>query len=91
MQPEDLVNAFSTFADKVDLMSSVVDRFNEKLASFNGTTVESGEHTTQPTEEALHDESAVAVPPTAVVEESNEGTPNSVLSLVEALSAWKGE
>ena len=83
MQPEDLSNAFATFADKVDLMSDVVDRFNEKLAAFNEKTVEAEETTTRPNEEV--------VPPTAVVEESAEETPNSVLSLIEALSAWKGE
>jgi len=91
VQPEDLANAFATFADKVDLMSAVVDRFNEKLAAFNEKSVEVGEPETQPTEEAASDEDVVAVPPTAVVEESVEGTPNSVLSLIEALSAWKGE
>lgn len=85
MQPEDLANAFATFADKVDLMSDVVDRFNEKLAAFSERTVEAEETTTRPNEEEE------VVPPTAVAEESVEETPNSVLSLVEALSAWKGE
>lgn len=91
MQPEDLVNAFSTFADKVDLMSDVVDRFNAKLASLNEKTVEAEESTTQPTEEVVHNEDVVSVPPTSVVGETVEETPNSVLSLIEALSAWKGE
>lgn len=91
MQPEDLANAFATFADKVDLMSAVVDRFNEKLAAFNEKAVETEEPVTQPTEEVAPVEDTVSVPPTAVVEESVEETPNSVLSLIEALSAWKGE
>lgn len=92
MQPEDLANAFATFADKVDLMSDVVDRFNEKLATFNEKTVEAEETTTRPNEEeVVSGEDTVSVPPTAVVEESAEETPNSVLSLIEALSAWKGE
>lgn len=91
MQPEDLANVFTTFADKVDLMSEVVDRFNEKLAEFNKTTVEAEETTTRPNEEVVTGENTVSVPPTAVVEESEEETPNSVLSLIEALSAWKGE
>lgn len=93
MQPEDLANAFATFADKVDLMSDVVDRFNEKLAAFNEKTVEAEETTTRPNEEevVVPGEDTVSVPPTAVVEESAEETPNSVLSLIEALSAWKGE
>lgn len=91
MQPEDLANAFATFADKVDLMSAVVDRFNEKLAAFNEKTVEAEEPATQPIEEVVSVEDTVSVPPTAVGEESVEETPNSVLSLIEALSAWKGE
>lgn len=91
MQPEDLANAFATFADKVDLMSAVVDRFNEKLAAFNEKVVETEDPITQSTEEVVSVDDTVAVPPTAVVEESVEETPNSVLSLVEALSAWKGE
>jgi len=91
VQPEDLSNAFATFADKVDLMSDVVDRFNEKLAAFNEKTVEAEETTTRPNEEVVPGEDTVSVPPTAVVEESAEETPNSVLSLIEALSAWKGE
>ncbi len=92
MQPEELANAFATFADKVDLMSDVVDRFNEKLAAFNEKTVEAEETTTRPNEEeVVSGEDTVSVPPTAVVEESAEETPNSVLSLIEALSAWKGE
>lgn len=91
MQPEDLANAFATFADKVDLMSDVVDRFNEKLAAFNEKTVEAEEQVTQPTEEVVTGEDTVSVPPTAVAEESEEETPNSVLSLIEALSAWKGD
>ena len=92
MQPEDLANAFATFADKVDLMSDVVDRFNEKLAAFNEKTVEAEATTTRPNEEEeVPGEDTVSVPPTAVVEESAEETPNSVLSLIEALSAWKGE
>ncbi len=92
MQPEDLANAFATFADKVDLMSDVVDRFNEKLAAFNEKTVEAEETITRPNEEeVVPGEDTVSVPPTAVVEESAEETPNSVLSLIEALSAWKGE
>lgn len=94
MQPEDLANAFATFADKVDLMSDVVDRFNEKLAAFNEKTVEAEETTTRSNEEGeevVPGEDTVSVPPTAVVEESAEETPNSVLSLIEALSAWKGE
>lgn len=91
MQPEDLANALSTFADKVDLMSAVVDRFNEKLAAFNERTVETEETVTQPNEEVVPVKDTVSVPPTAVAEESEEETPNSVLSLIEALSAWKGE
>ena len=91
MQPEDLANALSTFADKVDLMSTVVDRFNEKLAAFNERPVETEETVTQPNEEVVPVKDTVSVPPTAVVEESEEETPNSVLSLIEALSAWKGE
>lgn len=93
MQPEDLANAFATFADKVDLMSDVVDRFNEKLAAFNEKTVEAEETTIRPNEEGevVPGEDTVSVPPTAVVEESADETPNSVLSLIEALSAWKGE
>jgi len=93
VQPEDLANAFATFADKVDLMSDVVDRFNEKLAAFNEKTVEAEATTTRPNEEEeeVPGEDTVSVPPTAVVEESAEETPNSVLSLIEALSAWKGE
>ena len=91
MQPEDLANAFATFADKVDLMSAVVDRFNEKLAAFNEKTVETEEQVTKSTEEVVPGEDTVSVPPTAVAEESVEETPNSVLSLIEALSAWKGE
>lgn len=92
MQPEELANAFATFADKVDLMSDVVDRFNEKLAAFNEKTIEAEETTTRPNEEeVVSGEDTVSVPPTAVVEESAEETPNSVLSLIEALSAWKGE
>lgn len=93
MQPEDLANAFATFADKVDLMSDVVDRFNEKLAAFNEKTVEAEETITRSNEEEEvgPGEDTVSVPPTAVVEESAEETPNSVLSLIEALSAWKGE
>ena len=91
MQPEDLANAFATFADKVDLMSAVVDRFNEKLEVFNEKTVEVGEPENPPTEEVGDHEDAVSVPPTAGVGETVEETPNSVLSLIEALSAWKGE
>lgn len=91
MQPEDLANAFATFADKVDLMSAVVDRFNEKLAAFNEKSVEAAEPSTQQTEEVVPDEASAALPPTAVVGEMVEETPNSVLSLIEALSAWKGE
>lgn len=91
MQPEDLANALATFADKVDLMSAVVDRFNEKLAAFNDRTGETEETVTQPNEEVVPVKDPVSVPPTAVVEESVEETPNSVLSLIEALSAWKGE
>ena len=91
MQPEDLANAFATFADKVDLMSDVVDRFNEKLAVFNEQPVEPVETTTRPNEEVVPVEDTVSVPPTAVVGETVEDTPNSVLSLIEALSAWKGE
>ena len=92
MQPEDLANAFATFADKVDLMSDVVSRFNEKLAAFNEKTVEAEETTTHSNEEeVVPGEDTVSVPPTAVVGETVEETPNSVLSLIEALSAWKGE
>lgn len=91
MQPEDLANAFATFADKVDLMSDVVDRFNKKLVAFNEKIVETEENTTQLNEEVVPSEDTGSVPPTAVVEESAEETPNSVLSLIEALSAWKGE
>nr|DAY37838.1 MAG TPA: hypothetical protein [Caudoviricetes sp.] len=73
-------------------MSAVVDRFNEKLAAFNEKTVEAEETTTRQNEEAVvPGEDTVSVPPTAAVEESAEETPNSVLSLIEALSAWKGE
>lgn len=91
MQPEDLANAFATFADKVDVMSEVVDRFNEKLATFNEQPVEPAESPTRPNEEVVPVEDTVSVPPTAVVEESVDETPNSVLSLIEALSTWKGE
>lgn len=91
MQPEDLANAFATFADKVDLMSAVVDRFNEKLVTFNEQAVEPGETTTRSNEEVVPAEDTISVPPTAVVGETVEETPNSVLSLIEALSAWKGE
>lgn len=83
MQPEDLANAFATFADKVDMMSEVVDRFNAKLAEFN--TVETA------TSQAAPEEEAPQVPPTATVEETASDIPNSVLSLVEALNTWKGE
>lgn len=90
MQPEDLANAFATFADKVDMMSEVVDRFNAKLAEFNTAessteSVETEAHQVAPAEEAP------PVPPTAVVEETVSDMPNSVLSLVEALNTWKGE
>lgn len=90
MQPEDLANAFATFADKVDMMSEVVDRFNAKLAEFN-----TAESATEPVETAAHqvapEEEEAPVPPTAVVEETVSDMPNSVLSLVEALNTWKGE
>ena len=85
MQPEDLANAFATFADKVDMMSEVVDRFNTKLAEFN--TVETA--TVQAASE--EEEETPQVPPTATVEETASDIPNSVLSLVEALNTWKGE
>lgn len=84
MQPEDLANAFATFADKVDMMSEVVDRFNTKLAEFN--TVE-----TATVQAASEEEEAPQVPPPATVEETASDIPNSVLSLVEALNTWKGE
>lgn len=86
MQPEDLANAFATFADKVDMMSEVVDRFNTKLAEFD--TVKTATVQAAPEEE---EEEAPQVPPTATVEEAASDIPNSVLSLVEALNTWKGE
>ena len=100
MQPEDLANAFATFADKVDMMSEVVDRFNIKLAEFDPVTssTQSAESTqsTESTESAAtqgtpEGETAPPVPRTAVVEETVSDMPNSVLSLVEALNTWKGE
>lgn len=92
MQPEDLANAFATFADKVDMMSEVVDRFNAKLAEFGDSKTAAEEPATEGQPETL---SAVgeqpAVPPTPQVEEVVSDMPNSVLSLVEALNTWKGE
>lgn len=90
MQPEDLANAFATFADKVDMMSEVVDRFNAKLAEFN-----TSENSTEPVEtvtpQVAPEEEVPPAPPTAAVEETVSDMPNSVLSLVEALNTWKGE
>lgn len=89
MQPEDLANAFATFADKVDMMSEVVDRFNTKLAEFGAS-----DSSAPATEEAAPSETVVeepVAPPTQTVEEPVSDVPNSVLSLVEALNAWKGE
>ena len=88
MQPEDLANAFSTFADKVDMMSEVVDRFNVKLAEFNTT-----EHSVENAETVGETPKGEVppVPPTASVGETVSDMPNSVLSLVEALNTWKGE
>ena len=92
MQPEDLANAFSTFADKVDMMSEVVDRFNAKLAEFGAgaATPEEGV-TAEQHEQARAQEGAPVAPPTAQVEEQITNVPNSVLSLLEATNAWKGE
>lgn len=90
MQPEDLANAFATFADKVDMMSEVVDRFNAKLAEFHAVENEVETAGTE-TAQVTPSEGAPLVPPTAAVEETLSDMPNSVLSLVEALNAWKGE
>lgn len=90
MQPEDLANAFATFADKVDMMSEVVDRFNAKLAEFN-TAENSMESVETAAPQVAPEEEAPPVPPTAAVEETVSDMPNSVLSLVEALNTWKGE
>lgn len=92
MQPEDLANAFSTFADKVDMMSEVVERFNTTLAEFgaNTATTEGGISAEQDEQESVQEETPV-VPPTAQAEESLQNIPNSVLSLLEATNAWKGE
>ena len=92
MQPEDLANAFATFADKVDMMSEVVDRFNAKLAAFEASQAAEEEPTV--VEQAEPDgevEEAPAVPPPPNVEDPVTDMPNSVLSLVEALNTWKGE
>ena len=86
MQPEDLANAFSTFADKVDMMSEVVERFNTALAEFGANSA--------PAEEGVPEEQvseAPRVPPTVQGEEQTQNIPNSVLSLLEATNAWKGE
>lgn len=90
MQPEDLANAFATFADKVDMMSEVVDRFNAKLAEFN-TAENSTESVETAAPQELPEGEAPPVPPTAAIEETVSDMPNSVLSLVEALNTWKGE
>lgn len=90
MQPEDLANAFATFADKVDMMSEVVDRFNAKLAEFNTSENPMASVETEASQVAPEEETP-PVPPTAAVEETVSDMPNSVLSLVEALNTWKGE
>lgn len=92
MQPEDLANAFATFADKVDMMSEVVDRFNAKLAEYGSGAVPTEEVVSaeQNEQESVQEETPV-VPPTAQVEEQVTNIPNSVLSLLEATNAWKGE
>lgn len=90
MQPEDLANAFATFADKVDMMSEVVDRFNAKLAEF-GAPESHAESTEAETPQVAPEVETPSVPPTTTVEETVQDMPNSVLSLVEALNTWKGE
>ena len=90
MQPEDLANAFATFADKVDMMSEVVDRFNAKLAEFDATKSHV-ESTEAETPQVAPEVETPPVPPTTTVEETVQDMPNSVLSLVEALNTWKGE
>ena len=89
MQPEDLANAFSTFADKVDMMSEVVERFNTALAEFGANSAPAEEGV--PEEQVSEQEEAPRVPPTVQVEEQTQNIPNSVLSLLEATNAWKGE
>ena len=92
MQPEDLANAFSTFADKVDMMSEVVDRFNAKLAEFGASAAPAEEVVSaEQNEQMATQEEVPVVPPTAQVEEQVQNIPNSVLSLLEATNAWKGE
>ena len=92
MQPEDLVNAFSTFADKVDMMSEVVDRFNAKLAEYGAGVVPAEEEVSaEQNEQGSTQEETSGVPPTAQAEEQFTDIPNSVLSLLEASNAWKGE
>lgn len=90
MQPEDLANAFATFADKVDMMSEVVDRFNAKLAEFD-TPESHAESTEAETPQVAPEVETPPVPPTTTFEETVQDMPNSVLSLVEALNTWKGE
>lgn len=92
MQPEDLANAFSTFADKVDMMSEVVDRFNAKLAEYGSGAVPAEEVVSaEQNEQGSAQEETSVVPPTAQAEEQVMDIPNSVLSLLEASNAWKGE
>ena len=91
MQPEDLANAFSTFADKVDMMSEVVDRFNAKLAEFGASDSPVGEGVSEEQHGQVDAPEEPTVPPTAQVEEQIVNIPNSVLSLLEATNAWKGE
>lgn len=68
-------------------------RFNETLAVFNGNTVPSEENAEQRSEEpeTVTDVAEASVPPATEMEEASEEAPNSVLSLIEALSTWKGE
>ena len=92
MQPEDLANAFSTFADKVDMMSEVVDRFNAKLAEYGSYAVPAEEVVSaEQNEQGRAQEETPVVPPTAQAEEQVTDIPNSVLSILEASNAWKGE
>lgn len=92
MQPEDLANAFATFADKVDMMSEVVDRFNSKLTEF-GAPESHVDSTEVETPQVAPEVETPPVPPTTTttVEETVQDMPNSVLSLVEALNTWKGK
>ena len=71
MQPEDLANAFATFADKVDMMSEVVDRFNIKLAEFDPVT-----SSTQSAESTQSTESTESTQSTESTESAaTQGTP----------------